>query len=233
MNKKRIAWNKGLRGVQKSHRKGITMEEEYGVERTAKIKKKRKIAISGEKHFFFGKHFTQSHRDNIGKANKGNLSWITGKHHSEETKKKISDRLRENGNLKKPRPYRRGIKPTKETIKKCLTRHIPSSLEEKFLDIAKRHNLPYKYVGNGKFFIDRFNPDFINTNSEKIAVEVYARYYKKRNHISIENWKNKRAKVFEEYGWKLLFFNEVELNDDNVLVALSANSREIGDEEVT
>ena len=42
-----------------------------------------------------------------------------------------------------------------------------------------------------------------------------------------------RAKVFKEYGWKLLFFNEVELNDDNVLVALSANSRDIGDEEVT
>ncbi len=229
--KKRIAWNKGV----KSHRKGMTMEEEYGVKRTTEIKKKRKVAISGEKHFFFGKHFTKSHRDKIGEAMKGVLPWNTGKHRSQKTKDKIGKSLRKSEKFKLAMievRKNRNYKPTKETIKKMLTRRIPSSLEEKFLDIAKRHNLPYKYVGNGKFFVDRFNPDFVNTNNEKIAVEVYARYYKKRNHISIENWKNERAKVFKDYGWKLLFFNEVELNDDNVLVALSTNSMDINDEEV-
>lgn len=107
--------------------------------------------------------------------------------------------------------------PSKELLKKCLKRRTPSSLEVKFQNIVDKHDLPYRYVGNGSFILGHFNPDFINTNSEKIAVEVYARYYKRRNKISIQEWKEKRSEVFKSYGWKLLFFNEVEVSEKNVL----------------
>ena len=120
----------------------------------------------------------------------------------------ILDRLRKFGI-----PIRSG----EELIKACLRRRIPSSLEERFQNIIDKHNLPYKYVGNGAFILGSYNPDFINTNSEKIAIEVFARYYKKRNKISIEEWKKKRIQVFQNYGWKLLFFNEIQVNEKNVL----------------
>jgi len=121
---------------------------------------------------------------------------------SEDHKKKISDTMK----LRSP-----------EIIKKSLSKRTPSSLEEKFQDIIDKYNLPYKYVGDGKIFIERYNPDFINTNNEKIAVEVYARYYKLRNNKSIEQWKDERQKVFNKYGWKIIFFNEIEVNEEYVL----------------
>lgn len=127
---------------------------------------------------------------------------------SEETGKKISK-------------ANKGRKLTKEHIRKILQRRIPSTLEEEFQEIINKYNLPYKYVGDGKFFVDRFNPDFINTNSEKIAIEVYARYYKKRHTQDIEKWKQERAKIFKEYGWDIIYFDETQVKEDYVLSVLN------------
>ena len=94
------------------------------------------------------------------------------------------------------------------------------TLEEKFQKISHKYNLPYKFVGNGSFILGNYNPDFININNKKIAIEVYDRYYKKRNYISIEEWRKKRAKIFKEFGWKIMFFDETEVNEDYVLSKL-------------
>ena len=110
-----------------------------------------------------------------------------------------------------------GRKLSEEHIKNCLRRRIPTSLEEKFQGIIDKYNLPYKYVGDGSFIIGKKNPDFINTNNEKIAIEVYARYYKLRNDETIEEWKEKRNKVFKEYGWRIIYFDETEVTERNVL----------------
>ena len=111
---------------------------------------------------------------------------------------------------------------TKEHIRKILTRRIPSSLEEKFMEIIKKCNLPYEYVGDGSFILRNCNPDFINTNNEKIAIEVYARYYKRRNHEDVEQWKEERKAVFKEYGWDLIYFDETEVTEEIVLQKLFA-----------
>lgn len=118
----------------------------------------------------------------------------------------------------KNRPWLR----TPEAIKKALKRRLPSSLEAKFQNIIDKYNLPYKFVGNGEFLIERKNPDFININGEKKAVEVYARRHKEKlRNVSIEEWKKKRQELFAKYGWEIFFFNEVELNDEkNVLTVL-------------
>lgn len=131
----------------------------------------------------------------------------------------ILDRLREFGiPIRSRSEAHKNLSP--ETLKRMLRRRMPSSLEERFQNIIDKRNLPYKYVGNGAFILGSYNPDFINTNSEKIAIEVFARYYKKRNKISIEEWKKKRTQVFQNYGWKLLFFNEIQVNEKNVLKVL-------------
>lgn len=109
---------------------------------------------------------------------------------------------------------------TKDQIKKMLRRRIPSSLEKQFLNIINSNRLPYKYVGNGTFFIENCNPDFININGDKIAIEVYSRYYKLRNWKSIEQWKQIRKKMFDKYGWQLLFFDETQVKEPYVLGVL-------------
>lgn len=116
-----------------------------------------------------------------------------------------------------------GKKLTREHIRKILLRREMSSLEKKFNDICIRHNLPYKFVGNGKFFIENKNPDFINTIDEKIVIEVYCRKHKKNisGILDIDKWKNERYSLFEKYGYKTLFFDETQIYDDIVLKAIS------------
>ncbi len=153
-------------------------------------------------------------------------NWRGGKHKCVDCKKEISytaERCKKCAAVLMPhmhikdRPWLR----TKEVIRKCLRRHPISSLEIKFQGIIDKNNLPYKYVGNGKFFIGRKIPDFINAEGKKIAVEVYARKHKeKMRNITIEQWKKDRKEFFSRYGWETIFFDEVQLTEENVLSTL-------------
>lgn len=193
--KGKAPWNKGLKGVQVAWNKGILQSQAF-----------RDILSKAHR----GKHIPKSIRRKMSEAHKGKVCL-------EETKKKIAE-----ANKERP-PWNKGKKLppySKERIRKSLQRRIPSSLEEKFQKISHKYNLPYKFVGNGSFILGNYNPDFININNKKIAIEVYDRYYKKRNYISIEEWRKKRAKIFKEFGWKIMFFDETEVNEDYVLSKL-------------
>lgn len=114
----------------------------------------------------------------------------------------------------------RGKSRTPDQVKNALRRRTPSGLELKFQGIVRKHNLPYKYVGNGAFFIENLNPDFINTNQEKIAVEVYARFHKEELQGSEAAWKRKRSRVFAKYGWRIIYFEAKDVNEERVLSKL-------------
>ena len=90
-----------------------------------------------------------------------------------------------------------------------------SNLEIKSLGIIQKMGLPYKFVGNGEFFVGRKCPDFVNCNGEKIAVEVYYRRHKDMFSGGLENWKKDRQKIFSEYGWKIIFFDETQVNEES------------------
>ena len=119
----------------------------------------------------------------------------------------------------------KGKKLTAEHIRKVLTRRTPTSLEMKFKKIIEKHGLPYRFVGDGSFMIGRKNPDFINVNGEKIAVEVYARYYKLRHSDTVQAWKEEREKVSREYGWTAIFFDETQVNEGNILSQLGGSRK--------
>jgi len=123
---------------------------------------------------------------------------------SEETKARIS-------------ASNKGKEISAERVRRTLTRRIPSSLESKFEDIVNKYNLPYKFVGDGSFMLGNRNPDFININGDKIAIEVYARYYKLRCNETIDGWKEERCRIFAEYGWSIIFFDETQVTESNVL----------------
>jgi len=165
--------------------------------------RKMSIANSGRPSPMKDKHHTKESKEKMRVAHLGLPSWAKGKHFSKEYRKKLSE-------------AQKGRRPTKETLRKILGKRSLTNLEVIFQSIVDKYNLPYKYVGDGSFIIDCYCPDFINTNSKKIAIEVYAKYFKKKS-MSIEDWKIQRAEVFKQYGWKIIYFNENEVNEENVL----------------
>jgi len=114
-----------------------------------------------------------------------------------------------------------GRKLTKEHIKNSLKRRKMSGLEEKVLRAIKKYNLPYKFVGNGKFFIERINPDFVNTNGRKLAVEVYWKRHKDQFRDGGEKyWKEKRLQILNKYGWDIIFIEGTNLTENIILKSL-------------
>ncbi|MBL7084335.1 MAG: hypothetical protein ISS41_12000 [Candidatus Aminicenantes bacterium] len=182
-----------------------------------------------------GRKYNEETKRKISKANKGKATWnkgkacpqLSGKNNgnygkkfSEEHRKKLSESHKGKKHSASWYKKMRGRKLTEEHIKKAMRRRIPTSLEENFMTIIDKHHLPYAYVGDGSFLIERCNPDFININSKKIAIEVYARIYKTIGGRNINSWKRKRSKTFKKYGWNLIYFDETELNENNVLSVL-------------
>lgn len=113
-----------------------------------------------------------------------------------------------------------GYKHSEEQLRKILGRRDISTLEAKMQEIIKNNNLPYQFVGNGKLFIGRKNPDFVNVNGENKAIEVYYRKHKQMFRGNVDNWKKERTNIFNQYGWSLLFFDETQVNTTYVLEKL-------------
>lgn len=118
--------------------------------------------------------------------------------------------------------FKKGRKAPIEELRKMLKQRNKSCLEKKFEEICNKNNLPYKFVGNGDFFIENKCPDFININGEKIAIEVYySRYKKTIKDKNIDEWKKEREETFTNYGWKILFFDETEVEENMIKQKLS------------
>jgi len=192
-----------------------------------KIIKKRINAVLREKNPMYGKQHSEEAKEKMRQARLKNptMYWLGkkrpeingennpfyGKKHSIESRKKISE-------------ARIGRKLSKEHIIKMIRGHLKneplSFLEKKFQKMINKYRLPYKYVGDGSFFIDCYCPDFININHKKIAIEIYARYWKRRGFGNIGEWKEKRSKIFAKYGWDIFFFDETQINKNYILEKL-------------
>lgn len=84
---------------------------------------------------------------------------------------------------------------------------------EQLLNNLLQELLPkeYKYVGNGKMIIDRFNPDFINCNGQKKIIELFGDYWHNR-----KDWKERdkrRLLAYNRLGFKTLIIWEHELRN--------------------
>jgi very-short-patch-repair endonuclease len=104
-----------------------------------------------------------------------------------------------------------------EFRKKYLGKRKMSSLEVRMNEIIQKYNLPYKFVGNGDYRIGRKIPDFIN-ESKKIAIEVFCRTHKDMFRGGWQQWMNDRKQYFEKLGWNVLFFDPIDLQDDQKIL---------------
>ena len=182
----------------------------YGKKHSEETKKKMRLAHKN-------KILSEKHKKKIGVSN-------TGKKRTEEVKKRISKS--ETGKIVSKKTRKKislaNLKNWKD--KNYREKQIEAILKgsdlspnkpEKLLIRLLTKLLPkeYKFVGNGKMIIDRFNPDFININGQKKIIEHFGDYwhnlpnYKKRD--------EKRLKTYSDYGYKTLVIWENELENLN------------------
>jgi len=182
------------------------------------------------------------------------LDWNKGNRLSDETKNKISEKLKERwkteayrlnkfGTLElKGYQYRRifpeltrseimkaiwarkGYKAKhkghKETLDQIIKRSskarakLRPNKSEIRLDEILNTLFPneYKYVGNGKFWVENMNPDFININGKKSVIEFFGNLFHKKED------EQKRIERLREYGFNALVVWQDEFKNMDELV---------------
>lgn len=122
------------------------------------------------------------------------------------------------------------------------TMHIPkhrTKPEIRFLNICKKYHLPFKYTGNGSFWIGYppINPDFIHNNGEKTAIEIFGDYWHSplfNRAIKYVQLLKVRENILKKYGWKLIVFWESEImsKKGEKIVLKRLSGREVRNEQV-
>lgn len=147
-----------------------------------------------------------------------NAMWIGGKH-TIETKLKMS--VKSKASWKKTRNKR--IK----SLKKVWCKHQSKTyLEKKFIDLCSEFKLPFRYVGNGKFWVTacgvHMNPDFVSTNGSRIFVEVYAKCWKDADYEEI------RGKLLKKAGFSTIFISNDILDAEDWKIQIINKLHELG-----
>ena len=108
----------------------------------------------------------------------------------------------------------------KKVIKKLHKR--PNIPENKLIEVARKHDLPIEYVGDGSLIINGCNPDFIVSNERKI-IEIFGRTFHDPKHsylgtIPWERQKTGRKAIFSEAGYDTLILWDDELGNEELLI---------------
>ena len=142
---------------------------------------------------FKGGEHTQETKDKISLAGKGN-KYALGYKHSEETKRK--DSIASKKKWQDP-----------EFIKKVLkeNKRRPTNPEKVFDELTPEY---VRYVGNGKWWRNRHNPDFKVTGQNKV-IEIYGDYWHRNDDPK------DRIREYEEMGLACLVFWEHEVYEES------------------
>lgn len=73
----------------------------------------------------------------------------------------------------------------------------------------------YRYVGDGKVWINGKNPDFINVNGQKKIIELFGTYWHSKRCTGINNTEHRRQReaIFAKYGYRTLIVWQWELEN--------------------
>jgi len=192
-----------------------------GYKHTKETKLKMSLASKGKpKSEAHRKHIKESHqhvsqrtRIKMSLARLGKSPWNKGIPMMESRKRhlsKINKRLWKNADYAKKQftimQYGLGLRPTKPEKKLCRI-------------LKKLFPEEYKYVGDGKVWIDGKNPDFINVNGQKKLIEMFGDYWhgKEITGLNKRIHRKQRQKHFSRYGYKTLIVWEHELNNNKKL----------------
>lgn len=186
-----ITWNK--------NKKGCFSKE--SIKKGSELRK-------GEKNPWYGKGF------------------MTGKHHREESKKRIARASKEL--WKNPHHKKRIVDIMKQKwkdplfIKKRLEsfNFKPNKVELRLTKIIQKYGLPFRYVGDAKFWIGKKNPDFVHNNKKKV-IEIFGRFWhdpKINPKVHIKRTEEETIKHYEKCGFSCLIIWGEELKNENFIL---------------
>jgi very-short-patch-repair endonuclease len=97
----------------------------------------------------------------------------------------------------------------------------PNNTEKYIINIIHKHNLPFKYVGDGELIIGGLNPDFVHISDKKV-IEVFGRVYHDKSKsyfdVAYNRTEDGRIECFNKFGYKCLVIWDDELtNEERVL----------------
>jgi hypothetical protein len=219
-----IPWNKG---------------RPWSQEIKQKFRESRKGKGVGRANPFYGKHHTEDVKRKISLANKGRISAFKGKHHTEESKRKLSASHKGKTPWNKGKPFlkgkqnpmygrrrsdfarRYGRKDEFEAKRLKAVCKKPTLPESRFIEIIRRHDLPYRYTGNGSVIIGGKNPDFIATNGTKQVVEIFGNYWHNPSLnplVDLDRTYDFTVEHYQRHGFNCVIIWENELEDNNLVL---------------
>jgi len=214
--------------------KGKTYDERYGTDKAVEVKKNLTLGHQNrdpESYTRQGKTLSKSRKEQGGlnhdptckcficKAKRGEFKGennsFFGKKHSPEIRKQIGQKIHQkyvDGTHALNDPIKQQARVAASTI--ALMKR-PTSYEGKVQKIIDEYSLPYRYTGDGTFWMTSYgkhiNPDFISTDHRRVALEPYNSYHKISTFGSVENYRVERARLFNHLGWKVVFLDEKDL----------------------
>ena len=98
--------------------------------------------------------------------------------------------------------------------------------ERIFAEICKKHNLPFRYVGDHSLWIgkeQKLNPDFIEANGKKVVIEIFGAHWHSpllNSNLEERHVLTYRKKHYSRYKWKSVFLWDTDLrrNDAEAFV---------------
>lgn len=84
---------------------------------------------------------------------------------------------------------------------------FPNKDERKLIRIFKENNIPLKFVGNGTFFIEGKNPDFVNVERKKVLEYDCVFWHESRP----DGYDEIRNEIYRRNGWDLFIITDGDL----------------------
>lgn len=218
-----IPWNKGKKGLQPWHNiSGLRPRKKGEFQHTEETKIKMREAKKDKTwEEIFGKEEAERKRKTLREVVHKKL---IGRKRPDLTKRNLTNNPMWSKKAQKKSSLTHlivmNIPEIKEKVLKATLKGMgkrPTSLEKKMIEIIKKQNLPYKYVGDGDFIIGGKCPDFVNINGQKICIEVrHTKVCEKLAKMSFDEYKKERIIHFAKYGWKCIVFDETQVNEEKV-----------------
>lgn len=208
-----VAWNKGKRGIFSDETRkrigdrtrGKTLEEISGREKAQKIREISSVTMN-----------------KLWREGKIRATWVGDRNPAKRLEVKATLREQKLGRknpmwrIGEKHPFY-GKKHTEEARRKIREKRksqiIPqfkTKPELKLLRLIEKYELPFRYTGNGSFWIGNINPDFVECNGRKVVLEVWGDYWHSRPEmIRADELKGRKL---ARYGWKRIVIWQHELD---------------------
>lgn len=129
-----------------------------------------------------------------------------GKKQSKERRDKIIKTMNERGRYKE---FSERMKNGGAIKARMGNKMKPNNPEKLVMEIIKKHNLPFVYTGDGKTWIENYNPDFVSQDGSKKIIEVNGEYW--HNLPKVKERDIIKTGIYKKLGYDILVISDKEI----------------------